>query len=94
MRFPIYVVAEWLGNGPKTALAHYTQVTQEHYRLAVGGGAAQNPAQQAAALARGGTQARRMGSQQTDAPQDIAMSCGAVRELRMTPTGFEPVSRP
>jgi integrase len=33
-RFPIHVVAEWLGNSPKTALAHYTQVTEDHYRKA------------------------------------------------------------
>jgi integrase len=45
--FPLHVVAEWLGNSPKTALAHYTQVTEEHYRKAL-----QNPRQQAAAPAR------------------------------------------
>ncbi len=33
-RFPIHVVAEWLGNSPKTALAHYTQTTEEHFRQA------------------------------------------------------------
>src|SRR5262249_27074771 len=36
--FPISVVAEWLGNSPKTALAHYTQVTEEHFQKAL-----QNP---------------------------------------------------
>ncbi len=35
--FPIHVVAEWLGNSPKTALAHYTQTTEDHFRQATGG---------------------------------------------------------
>ncbi len=45
--FPIHVVAEWLGNSPKTALAHYTQTTEEHYQRAL-----QNPVQQGAETAR------------------------------------------
>jgi hypothetical protein len=47
-RFPIHVVAEWHGNSPKTALAHYTQVTEDHYQRAV----VQNPAQQHAESGR------------------------------------------
>ncbi len=54
--FPIHVAAEWLGNSPKTALAHDTQVTEEHYRQAAGVEAAQNPAQQGATVARTGPQ--------------------------------------
>lgn len=46
-RFPIHVVAEGLGNSPKTALAYSTQVTEDHYRRAL-----QNPVQQGAELAR------------------------------------------
>src|SRR5262245_18670137 len=30
----VHVVVEWLGNSPKTALAHYTQVTEEHHQRA------------------------------------------------------------
>jgi integrase len=45
--FPIHVVAEWLGNSPKTALAHYTQVTEEHYQKAL-----QKAVQQVDATAR------------------------------------------
>jgi hypothetical protein len=53
--FTIHVVAEWLGNSPKTAVAHCMQTTEEHYRQASQGGAkrgaleAQNAAQQAVA---------------------------------------------
>ena len=93
-RVPIHVVAEWLGNSPKTALAHYTQVTQEHYRLAASGGAAQIPAQRAAALPRMGKNPDRTGSKETVLLQGIAIPCEAMQDLKMTPTGLEPVSRP
>jgi len=54
--FPIHVVAEWLGNSPKTALAHYTQVTEDHYKKAV-----RNPVQQGAEPARTGSQGKKAG---------------------------------
>src|SRR5262249_59078772 len=64
--FPIHVVAEWLGNSPKTALAHYTQVTEEHYRKAL-----QIPVQQVAEVRR--TEPQGEGEQLPDG--------GDVREL-------------
>ena len=51
-QFPLHVVAEWLGNSPKTALAHYTQVTDDHYRQAAAR-TAQKTAQQVPADACG-----------------------------------------
>jgi hypothetical protein len=53
-RFPIHVVAEWLGNSPKTALAHYTHATGEHYQRAAESGASalQNQVQQPTAPSR------------------------------------------
>jgi integrase len=88
-RFPIHVVAEWLGNSPKTALAHYTQTTEEHYRQA-----AQIPAQQAAATARTELQAPRKGAGKMPDLQRVAARCETVQDGLMTPTGFEPVSQP
>ena len=35
-RFPTHVVAAWLGHTVKVADAHYNQVTDEHFRRAVG----------------------------------------------------------
>ncbi len=35
--FPIHVVCGWLGNTPKVAIKHYTQVTDEDFRKANGG---------------------------------------------------------
>jgi integrase len=93
-RFPIHVVAEWLGNSPKTALTHYTQVTQDHFRKAVSGEAAQNPAQQGAVLPRIDPQSNETGNQQGPILQPLAIPCESVRSERMTLTGFEPVSRP
>jgi hypothetical protein len=87
--FPIHVVAEWLGNSPKTALAHYTQVTEEHFQQA-----AQVPAQHDAAQARTVLQADKGGMLEDDVTQPFAELCGYVRNEMMTPTGFEPVSRP
>jgi hypothetical protein len=56
--YPIHVAAEWLGNSPKTALAHYTQVTEEHFQRAAKSGAegVQKPVQQPAAPVRTGSQ--------------------------------------
>lgn len=35
--FPLHVVCAWLGNTPKVAIKHYTQVTDEDFRKANGG---------------------------------------------------------
>ncbi len=47
--FPSHVVGAWLGNSRAVAAKHYLQVTEGHYRRAVGlgSGAAQNGAQSA-----------------------------------------------
>jgi len=47
--FPIHVVCEWIGNSQAVAQKHYLQVTDVHFEAAKK--AAQNPAQQAAAMA-------------------------------------------
>ena len=34
-RFPIQVVAKWLGHSPKIALTHYARTTDDHFQAAV-----------------------------------------------------------
>jgi len=41
--FPAHVVAAWLGHTVKVAVGHYNQVTDEHFRLAVGANQKQEP---------------------------------------------------
>jgi integrase len=89
-RFPIHVVAEWLGNSPKTALAHYTQVTEDHYRRAAASEAAQNPAQQAAASGRTGTQPLGSGSGQGEPVQALAIPRKTVQGEPVARAGLEP----
>lgn len=87
--FPLHVVADWLGNSPRTALAHYTQVTEDHFRRAL-----QNPVQQVAALARTDSQDDEAESPHVRDLRELATSCASSQRNYMTPTGFEPVSRP
>ncbi len=53
--FPVHVVCGWIGNSQSVATRHYLQLTEDHFRRAVEGGAesgaqmAQNAAQQACA---------------------------------------------
>src|SRR5690242_960698 len=85
-RFPIHVVAEWLGNSPKTALAHYTQVTEEHYRKAL-----QNPVQQPAATARTEPHGEQGQGVDGETVREVATCRKSLPENKMTPTGFKPV---
>jgi hypothetical protein len=76
--FPIHVVAEWLGNSPKTALAHYTQVT----RRAKSGAAP--------AMARTRPQEEDTQTSYDEDLRDLAACCNSLQDEMMTPTGFEP----
>ena len=87
--FPIHVVAESLGNSPKTALAYYMQVTEEHYQRAL-----QNPVQQPAALPCIEPQEQTAETLNSEAVRELAIRSDSLRRNLMTPTGFEPVSRP
>ncbi|MCG3180336.1 MAG: hypothetical protein BIFFINMI_02695 [Phycisphaerae bacterium] len=75
--FPEHVVCRWIGNSRRVATDHYFQVTADHVAKAIAGGgrakkAAQNPAQQAHAVARNDSQ------QPVGAKQNPA-KCGALR---------------
>ena len=39
--FPLHVVCRWIGNSKPVAAEHYLQVTDEHFRRALGAGGAQ-----------------------------------------------------
>jgi integrase len=72
--FPLHVVAEWLGNSPKTALPHYPQVTEEHYRKAL-----QNPVQQGTATTRTESQVEDGGKVDCETVREVASECFAVQ---------------
>ncbi len=98
---PLHVVCAWIGNTERIAAKHYLQVTEADFDKVQKGGAAksgaealQNPVQQPAAPIRTVPQ---------ESPETVA-ACDSTREGAapgdlgqdrwMTPTGFEPVSRP
>jgi len=84
-------VCEWLGNSAKIAFDHYVQATKDGFREA---SAVQNPVQHRAILSDlersddGGNEAQVASISEYD-----VVGC-SVQDGRMTPTGFEPVSRP
>ncbi len=95
-----HVVCAWLGNREIVARAHYLQVRDAHFDQASGKsdqggtGAAQNPAQHGHEQAR--TMPRRVLAAVVETPvlAGSAAGCESVQDSNMTPTGFEPVSRP
>ncbi len=92
-RFPIHVVAEWFGNSPKTALAHYTQVTEDHFRQAAEGGAAE-ALHSPVAGTRPGSPGEWAEMADGETGRELATAGEYRQNYRVTPTGFEPVSRP
>ena len=91
-RFPTHVVCRWLGNSPRIASKHYLQVREADFQKA-----AQNPAQQPVQDAAKTGNRLQAGDGEPADLQPLAASCaecGALQNEGMTPTGFEPVSRP
>ncbi len=87
--FPLHVVCEWIGNSAKVAADHYLQVTEEHFRQAL-----QNPVQQCAATPHIAPKTLNTANTEPELFLRVAESCDSMQADRMTPTGFEPVSRP
>ncbi len=94
-KYPIHVVCAWLGNSRAVAQEHYLQVTDAHFAQAAQIPAvAQKAAQSGAALASMVMNSGKgRNENRSDFPSDSA-SCDAVQNPPVTPTGFEPVSRP
>jgi integrase len=95
-RYPIHVVCAWLGNSRAVAQEHYLQVTDAHFAHAAKGDekAAQIPAQQAAESGRGTSQTPHPENKNRPEFPSDSVSCDILQDEGMTPTGFEPVSRP
>ena len=99
-KFPSHVVCAWLGNSRAVAQDHYLQVTDAHFAQAVAeptrrpAQAAQNPAQSAAITPGNKQESTQPKSEdRPDLPGDTSPS-RYLHGIEVTPTGFEPVSRP
>jgi hypothetical protein len=94
--YPLHVVCDWIGNTERIAKKHYLQTTEDYFERAAKSAAPalQNPVQHGAVSGCKEPQQRRETAENTGDLQVDAVVCGAVQEKGMTPTGFEPVSRP
>jgi integrase len=102
--YPLHVVCSWIGNTERIAAKHYLQVTDDYFQRAAGGAARsgavspekalQNPVQQPAAPARTGSQTGNYSLAGCDLVREGASWSNALPDVQLTPTGFEPVSRP
>jgi integrase len=96
-RFPAHVVCKWLGNTLAVAGAHYLQTTDAHFEAAVAP-RPDGPDSHGAFPGAQGTKTTRKEAQNAMAenaktPEKQVFS-GVSQDIGMTPTGFEPVSRP
>jgi hypothetical protein len=82
-QFPLHVVVAWIGNTEAIAMKHYLQVTDAHFEPAAKG-AAKSAAKSAAIATQNYPNTRSLKRKE---PREIPV-------VPMTPTGFEPVSRP
>lgn len=103
MQFPAHAVCKWLGNSEKVARDHYLQLTDDLYQRAAGPAPAPADASQGGAFLLAldpsfdaesccqtftGIQGADV---QLDAPQHFTTPDDFLRNIPMTPTGFEPV---
>ena len=95
--YPIHVVCAWLGNSEKVAKKHYLQVLDQHFQQAStepDGKAAHFPAHHTATQGTTGAQSEDANHKKSPEKPGYGGVCHALQEVAMTPTGFEPVSRP
>ena len=99
-KFPSHVVCAWLGNSRAVAQDHYLQVTDAHFAQAVTEPAKRPTAGAESGAVSGGNDRERSGCARK-AKTKIARIYRAILRLadacmivQVTPTGFEPVSRP
>ena len=96
--YPSHVVCAWLGNSEKVARANYLQLRDSHFEQAATGEvcrAAQKAAQQPSESTRTRPQATRDRNEKTPDRSGVSRCLLPVaRRASVTPTGFEPVSRP
>jgi hypothetical protein len=90
VQFPIHAVAEWLGDSPKTALVHYTQVMEEHFDRSAKS-AAPRCKKRCSKESHGGRTVSQDFSESSENAENLrhaAAHCEKVREEAMTPTGL------
>lgn len=92
-KFPLAIVAKWLGNTQAVAMRHYVDVTDADFERAVSGSAAQNPAQQAHASDRTEDQEERVSHKKSPEIQEIASSCNSLQTGQVEAAGIEPACR-
>src|SRR5262249_35858612 len=83
-----HVLDAWLGHSEKVARAHYLRVREEDFQRAAKNGAATS------AAAGADSQMVLMESEEVGRFRDGASGRKSLQDGHMTPTGFEPVSRP
>ena len=91
-RFPVHVVAQWMGHSVQVATRHYLQTTDEHFNRAIEGvtKAVQNPVQQAHAGGSRDSHKKNEGEEKTLVLQRRASCCDSVRYQEADGEGFEP----
>jgi integrase len=92
-KFPVHVVAQWMGHDAKVCLKHYAQTTEDHFDRATSGaesGAreAQNPAQQPAA---GNRRERKSSPESNDGEAVIASPCDSSQHAAQAFSGAEEI---
>jgi hypothetical protein len=86
--YPIHVVCQWIGNSAAIAQEHYLQVTDAHFVRALG--VSQIPAQVGVGSSGMESGQSRKSAENRGYPTPSHHTTHVV----VTPTGFEPVSRP
>src|SRR5262249_47441379 len=94
--YPLHVVCAWIGNSAKVAADHYLQVTEADFERGAKSGAAtaQKQVQHPAAHSRTPSQKPSQAPSRIGVVREGATVCETTHSVQMTPTGFEPVSRP
>ena len=90
--FPDHVVCAWLGNSEKVARDHVLQVTDAHFGRAAKA-TEKATGQAAASKGTGGNPPQSTNENRPVFPGD-STPFRCTEDTRVTPTGFEPVSRP
>lgn len=89
-RFPLAVVAKWLGNTQAVAMRHYVDVTDADFQRAVQ--VAQNPAQQASEMRRFDLQVVNNGNEETPEFPGVSTPCETTQCTELEAAGIEPAS--
>jgi integrase len=94
-QFPLHVVVSWIGHTERIAQKHYLQVPDDYFALAARSDSAPDSAQTAQNTAQHRERTERARNTETPANTGVFRGFPGISVGHgMTPTGFEPVSRP